>query len=78
MPEMTWSFLLAAVGVAGLWIAGRNNRWGWFIGLSAQLLWVAYALVTEQYGFLLSAFAYGFVYAKNFYAWRKKEEPEDA
>ncbi len=64
------------VGVVGLRLAGRKNRWGWAVGLGAQGLWVAYSLVTQQYGFLVSAFAYGYVYAKNFLAWRRPVSPE--
>ncbi len=70
MPQW-WSWLLTAVGVFGLWAAGSKQSWGWLIGLGAQGLWVVYALSTRQYGFLVSAFAYGTVYARNFANWRK-------
>jgi hypothetical protein len=64
-----WSWILTAVGVFGLWLAGRRNRLGWAVGLGAQVLWVAYALATKQYGFLVSAFAYSWVYATNLGRW---------
>lgn len=64
-----WSWVLAAVGVTGLYLAGRKIWWAWLIGLAAQVLWVAYALATAQYGFLVSAFAYGWVYALNARRW---------
>jgi hypothetical protein len=70
---MWWSWILTAVGVTGLYFAGKNNKIGWAIGIGAQGLWISYALVTEQYGFLVSAFAYGFIYVKNFRAWRINE-----
>lgn len=73
-----WSWLLTAVGVTGLYFAGRKRALGWGIGLGAQLLWVAYAVTTHQYGFLFSAFAYGWVYARNFRAWRSEREVSDA
>lgn len=66
-----WSLTLAAVGVLGLYVAGRRSRWGWAIGLGAQLLWVGYALATRQYGFLISAGAYGWVYARNLINWSR-------
>lgn len=69
MTPWWWSVLLAVVGVTGLYIAGRKSWVGWAIGLAAQLLWVAYALVSEQYGFILSAVAYGVVNAKNLRQW---------
>lgn len=64
-----WSVLLAAVGVGGLWLAGRRSWTGWAVGLAAQGLWVAYALASRQYGFLVSAVAYGSVYAVNLRRW---------
>jgi len=63
-----WSYVLASVGILGLWLAGSKRRIGWAIGLGAQGLWIAYALATEQYGFIATALAYGFVYARN---WRR-------
>lgn len=69
---MVWSFVLATVGITGLWIAGRKNAWGWAVGLAAQFLWFAYAIVSVQYGFIASALAYGFVYGKNFISWRRE------
>lgn len=67
-----WSYLLTAVGVLGLYLAGRKSYWGWGVGLGAQGLWIAYAYATSQPGFYLSALAYGSVYARNFYQWRKE------
>ncbi len=69
MPEF-WSWLLTAVGVTGLFFAGSKRKVGWVIGLGAQVLWLAYAVTTQQYGFLVSAFAYGLVYARNWLKWR--------
>lgn len=71
MIPQWWSWLLTAVGVAGLWAAGSRKSWGWLIGLGAQGLWIAYALQSRQYGFLVSALAYGTVYGRNFRRWTK-------
>ena len=67
---MWWSYLLATVGIAGLWLAGSGKTSGWVVGVAAQALWVAYALATHQYGFIVTAVAYGFVYARG--AWRSR------
>lgn len=64
-----WSWILTAVGVTGLYLAGRKVWWAWFIGLGAQALWIAYALATKQYGFIVAALAYGWVYAVNGRKW---------
>lgn len=74
MVAWWWSWLLTAIGILGLWLAGSNNKVGWMIGLLAQVLWIAYAIVSKQYGFLLSALAYGTVYFRNFKRWKLKEE----
>lgn len=66
-----WSYLLTAVGVIGLWLAGRRRWQGWAIGLAAQTLWIWYAISTRQWGFLLSALAYGTVYGRNLWRWRR-------
>lgn len=67
-----WSWLLTAVGVTGLWLAGSRRSIGWAVGLGAQGLWVAYAISTRQWGFLVSAFAYGTVYGRNLARWRRQ------
>lgn len=76
---MIWSFVLAAVGIAGIYLAGRKSKWGWGLGLAAQVLWVVFAITTAQYGFILTAVAYGAVYGKNLWQWHRedsyKEDP---
>lgn len=72
-----WSYLLTAVGVLGLYLAGKKDRRGWVVGMGAQLLWFAYAISTRQWGFIGSCVAYGSVYTRNFLAWRREALRED-
>lgn len=65
-----WSWLLAGIGVTGLWLAGCHHAGGWVVGLFAQVLWVIYGWVTKQYGFIASAGVYGTVYWYNYVKWR--------
>lgn len=69
-----WSWILTAVGVFGLYLAGRKSKAGWAVGFCAQGLWVAYAIATHQWGFIVSAIAYGSIYAKNFLRWRAEAQ----
>lgn len=77
MTELIWSFSLAALGILGLYLAGKKNAWGWALGFAVQFPWAVYSILTEQYGFLISCFAYGWVYAKNFILWNKEKEQHD-
>lgn len=64
-----WSWLLMFVGVTGLYFSGKQKWWGWLIGLFSEILWIIYAIVTEQYGFIIFALVYAIVFAKNAYTW---------
>ena len=69
---MDWA--LAIIGITGLALAGqkRTRGYGWMVGIAVQVLWVVYALTTDQYGFLLSAFLYGAVNIVNFATWYRE------
>jgi hypothetical protein len=72
--NLIWSVVLAAVGILGLYLAGSRNVWGWLVSFGAQTLWIIFALVSKQYGFILSALAYGWVYGRNYLKWRREQE----
>lgn len=72
MPYELWSWLLTAVGVTGLWIAGSRSKWGWGIGIGAQTLWFTYAVATGQYGFIVGCLFYGSMYVRNFLKWHRE------
>lgn len=77
--NLVWSIILAVVGILGLYLAGSRNIWGWLVSFGAQGLWFIFAIVTKQYGFILTAVAYGWVYGRNFLKWRREqEEPQNA
>jgi hypothetical protein len=70
---MMWSWVLAAIGVTGIFFVGRKTIWGWLVLLLNECLWIVYAIVTKQYGFIFAAIAYGFVYIKSYLGWKKME-----
>lgn len=76
MTPLWWSILLAVIGIIGILVAGRKSRWGWAIGFAAQFLWIVFAIVTAQYGFILSAVGYGAVYALNWWKWRAEKRKQ--
>lgn len=77
MTNLIWSVVLSLIGILGIYLAGSKNIIGWVVGLFAQILWIIFALTTGQYGFLLSAAAYGSVYARNYIRWRKDSKEKE-
>jgi nicotinamide riboside transporter PnuC len=71
------SYLLAAIGVTGIFFVGRKTIWGWLVLLLNECLWIIYAVTTKQYGFIFAAIAYGFVYIKSYIHWRREEVKEE-
>ena len=69
----SWSWVLGFLGVTGLLIAGNRVWWGWLINFANEILWVVYAVSTEQYGFILMACAYAMVYARNAHNTRRSD-----
>lgn len=68
-----WSWVLAVIGVSGIFLVGRKTIWGWLILCVNEVLWIFYALSTKQYGFIFMAVTYAAVYIKSFLHWRKDE-----
>lgn len=69
---MIWSWLLTIVGVACFFLAGRKVWWAWYVGLAGQALWLAYSLITQQWGFLLGVALYTWVYTTNARRWTRE------
>lgn len=47
-----WPWMLTGLQVLALWSAGSGRRWGWLLGAAVQPPWIAYAVVTDQLGFI--------------------------
>lgn len=74
---MWWSWLLTAIGVTGLYLVTRKDWRGFVLGVAVQLLWIAYAVVTAQWGFIASALFYGVVNLRGLRTWRaESHKPE--
>ena len=73
---MPWDYILSLAGVAGFILAGKKIWWAWYINIAAQFIWLAYALVTKQYGFLIGTVIYFAVFIKNAYDWTKEHRKQ--
>ena len=55
-----------------------NPGWSYILtAIGVFGLWLAYAVATQQWGFIVSAFAYGWVYALNIWRMRRKSRESD-
>lgn len=68
-----WSWVLAVIGVTGIFFVGRKSFFGWYILLFNETLWMIYAVTTKQYGFIFSALAYAAVYIQSHRHWKDLE-----
>jgi len=68
---MAWSWVLAAIGVTGIFFVGRKVIWAWLLLLFNECLWIIYAVTTKQYGFIVAALAYAVVYIRSYIHWSK-------
>lgn len=67
-----FSYIVTIVGLLGFWLAGRKVWWAWYINILNQFAWVAFALITEYYAFLIGTAFYLFVFVRNAYLWTKE------
>ena len=72
MSNQLWSWILTIVGLTGFIFVGRKVWWAWYINIACQILWFAYAIVSEQYGFLVAALAYTVVFTRNAVSWTRE------
>jgi hypothetical protein len=66
------SWVLAIIGVTGIFFVGRKTIWGWHVLLFNECLWIGYAIATQQFGFIFSALAYAAVYVRSYIHWSKE------
>lgn len=61
-----WAWILTGLQVVALRTAAGGRDWGWLLGASVQLPWIAYALVTAQFGFVPGCLISGAVQAHGY------------
>lgn len=74
---MSWDWILALLGMFGLYLTTKKMVAGFVVGASLQVLWLTYALSTSQYGFVLSAVGFGFVNLLGIYRWTRPKKTVD-
>jgi hypothetical protein len=74
--DQVWSYVVTAIGILGFYLAGRKIWWAWYVNIFNQILWTMYAVVTQQWGFLLGAVFYTAVFTKNAVGWTRERHKQ--
>lgn len=61
-----------AVGIAGFELAGRRVWWAWYVNIANQGLWLAFALITGYWGFVVGTIFYTYQFGRNAIKWTKE------
>jgi hypothetical protein len=64
---MAW--VLSGTSAVMLWLMGNKSKWGPRIGLANQVLWMIYAVYTEQWGLVPGIIIYAVVHVRNMAKW---------
>ena len=64
-----WSWVLSCIGGFGIYLAGKKDWRGWAVGIISEVLWLAYAIITRQYGFVFGSILYSTILVNNLYGW---------
>lgn len=72
MSDQVWSWIVTIIGVIGFLLSGNKVWWSWYVNIANQILWIIFALVTKQYGFLVGVPLYLSVFGRNAYSWTKE------
>jgi hypothetical protein len=69
------SYLIAGIGIVAFWLLGGGRKAravGFVLNLLNQVIWVVYALATDQPGFIIGAVVFGAVTVRNLYRLRRE------
>jgi hypothetical protein len=62
-------WLLSAITIYSMWLAGERKNYTWLIGLANQALWLVWIVATQAWGLLPMNLALWFVYGRNHWKW---------
>ena len=62
-------YLLSALTIYSMLLAGNKRRGAWVIGLVNQLLWLVWIILAQAWGLLPMNLALWIVYARNYLKW---------
>jgi len=67
MRHLPW--LLSAMTITAMWLAGNKHRAAWHLSLVNQMLWSVWIVATSQWGLLPMNVAMYIVAGRNLWKW---------
>lgn len=64
-------YLMSAVTIIQLYLAGRKDARNWLLGLGNQTLWLTWIVTTEAWGLLPMTGALLIIYTRNYRLWTR-------
>ena len=64
-------WLLSAITIYSMLLAGNKKRGAWLVGLVNQLLWLVWIVLGGAWGLLPMNVALWVVYSRNYFKWAK-------
>lgn len=72
MNDQYWGWILSVLGLVGFYVTGKKIWWGWWVNVGGQVVWYAYSIITQQWGFLVMTTMYTIIFTKNAIEWTKE------
>ena len=63
-------YLLSAITIYSMLLAGNKRRGAWIVGLVNQLLWLVWIYLSGAWGLLPMNLALWVVYSRNYLKWK--------
>lgn len=65
-------WIISAITVSQVLMAGNKHRHSWTVGLANQMLWLIWIVADEKWGFLPLNIALWIAYYRNHVKWRRE------
>ena len=69
MTPAMLSWVLSGTSAVMLWLMGNKTKWGPRVGIANQVLWIIYAIWTQQWGLLPGVLLYTAIHIRNLIRW---------
>ncbi len=63
-------YLLSAITIYSMLLAGNKKRGAWVVGLINQVLWLVWIILSSAWGLLPMNIALWIVYGRNYIKWK--------